>query len=265
MNKSKTERIILPIVGILIVLGIWHLAALRLGPFVLPTPISIAETFFTLIYSSKKILIQGGGKYGIGPHLLYTATMTLLGALIGTVLGVTIGIVLGWIKKLRRLTEPLIEAIRTIPPLAIIPFFILWFGPSRIAQLGIIVFYCTVMLLFNTLSAINNINPVYSQFAYTLGASRGYVYRTVVLPGIMPEIIGGVRVVIGVSWGIQIVAELMGSQQGLGQIFSMMTSLQALEIILSSILWIALLAYLVDLIFIKISNYVIRWSPSITK
>ncbi len=263
MKNRKIEKIILPIIGILVVLGIWHLLALRLGSFVLPTPVSVAKNFFILIYSSKKIEFQGGGKHGIGPHLLYTSMMTLLGSLIGITIGISIGLILGWITKLRRFTEPLIEAMRTIPPLAIIPFFILWFGPSIVAQLIIIVFYCSVMLLFNTMSAIKNIKPVYAQFAYTLGANRGKVYRTVILPGIIPEVIGGIRVVIGVSWGIQIVAELMGSQRGLGQILSMMTALQALEVILPTILWIALLAYAVDFLFVKISNYVIRWSPSV--
>ena len=126
--------------------------------------------------------------------------MTLSGSIIGMVAGIAAGILLGWSKILNRIAGPVLEAIRTIPPLAIIPFFIMWFGPNTKAQLSMLIFYCFVMLVFNTIEAIKNVNPVYAKFAYTLGAKRIRVYRNVILPASVPELIGGVRVIIGVSW-----------------------------------------------------------------
>jgi ABC-type nitrate/sulfonate/bicarbonate transport system permease component len=241
---------------------IWQLFSEILGPFKLPRPIKLMPRFFTVFYSSPKLAIQGGGTKGIGPHLFYTARMTLSGAIIGVTAGIAAGILLGWSKILNRMAGPVLEAIRTIPPLAIIPFFIMWFGPSTTAQLSMLIFYCFIMLVFNTTEAIKNVDPVYARFAYTLGAKRGRVYRNVILPATVPELIGGIRVIIGVSWGIQIVAELMGSPKGLGQVFSMSVSLQALEIIIPGIMWIALMAYIVDQFFIRVAGIITKWAPS---
>jgi ABC-type nitrate/sulfonate/bicarbonate transport system permease component len=138
----------------------------------------------------------------------------------------------------------------------------MWFGPNTTAQLSMLIFYCFIMLVVNTTEAIKNVDPVYSKFAYTLGAPRGRVFRNVILPATVPELVGGIRVIIGVSWGIQIVAELMGSPKGLGQVFSMSVSLQALDIIIPGIMWIALLAYIVDQFFIRVAGFMTRWAPS---
>jgi ABC-type nitrate/sulfonate/bicarbonate transport system permease component len=137
----------------------------------------------------------------------------------------------------------------------------MWFGPTQTAQLTMMAFYCFFMLLINTVSAIANVNPVYVNYASTLGASKAQVYRTIILPAIIPELVGGIRVAIGVSWGIQIVTELMGAQQGMGQVFSMAMPMQALDLIIAGILWITLLAATTDLLFVWVARGVTRWVP----
>jgi ABC-type nitrate/sulfonate/bicarbonate transport system permease component len=262
LDKEKRRHILFQIAGIIIAFLLWQLLSKMLGPFRLPGPLKIIPKFFTVFYTAPKLAMQGGGSKGIGPHLLYTARMTISGSVIGVAAGVAAGILLGWSKILNRIAGPVLEAIRTIPPLAIVPFFIMWFGPSTTAQLAMLIFYCFIMLVFNTIEAIKNVNPVYAKFAYTLGAKKGRVYRNVILPATIPELIGGVRVIIGVSWGIQIVAELMGSPKGLGQVFSMSVSLQALDIIIPGIMWIALIAFFVDQVFIRFAGVVTKWAPS---
>ena len=262
MKKEGRKEIIIRILGILLFLSIWQVLSIILGPFKLPGLVKIFESFINVIYTSKKIEIQGGGTSGIGPHLLYTARMTLLGSSLGVLFGITLGIILTWSQKFKRIFEPILKAIRTIPPLAVIPFFLMWFGPTLKGQIMMLFFYSTMMLTFNTLEAVNNVDPVYLKYAYTLGATRGRVYRTVVLPAIIPQLIGGIRVVIGVSWGIQIIAELMGSPMGLGQVFSMSIALHAIEIIIPGVIWIGLVAYIFDTIFIRIANWITRWTPN---
>jgi ABC-type nitrate/sulfonate/bicarbonate transport system permease component len=126
-----------------------------------------------------------------------------------------------------------------------------------------VAFYCFFMMIINTVSAVANTSPIYTDYARTLGASKVRVYWTVILPAIVPELIGGIRVVIGVSWGIQIVTELMGAQQGMGQVFSMAIPMQALDLIIASILWITLLAAATDLLFLVVARAFTRWMPKI--
>jgi ABC-type nitrate/sulfonate/bicarbonate transport system permease component len=156
--------------------------------------------------------MQGGGSNGILHHLLYSFQRTLLGSGIGVVLGVMCGLLMAFERRARLFLEAPIETMRMIPPLAAIPFFLMWFGPTETAQLTMVAFYCFFMMIINTVSAVANTSPIYTDYARTLGASKVRVYWTVILPAIVPELIGGIRVVIGVSWGIQIVTELMGAQ-----------------------------------------------------
>src|SRR5690606_18793642 len=127
-----------------------------------------------------------------------------------------LGIVLALSRALNEIFSALVEAVRTIPPLAAIPFFLIWFGTGSLGQLLVIAFYTAVMVLVTARAAVDRLPPIYRAYASTLGASRLAVVRTVVLPGMVPEVVGGIRVALGFSWGIAVVAELIGAQQGIG-------------------------------------------------
>src|SRR5215831_5547215 len=258
-NSKGWREKLLWVAGILLTLAAWKGLALWLGEFKLPAPETILRAMVVDLVQSPILEMQGGGSNGIWPHLLYTFQRTLLGSVIGLLLGVLVGLVIGYSRWLRLLLEAPIETMRTVPPLAAIPFFLMWFGPTQTAQLSMMVFYCFFMLLINTVSAIANVNPIYVDYANTLGASKHQTYRTVVFPAIIPELVGGIRVAIGVSWGIQIVTELMGAQQGMGQVFSMAIPMQALDLIIVGILWITILAATTDLLFVCAARIITRW------
>jgi ABC-type nitrate/sulfonate/bicarbonate transport system permease component len=86
-------------------------------------------------------------------------------------------------------------------------------------------------------------------------------YRTVVFPAIIPELVGGTRVAIRISWGIQIVTELIGAQQGMGQVFSMVMPIQPLDLIIVGVLWITILAATRDMLLVWAARIVTRWVP----
>ncbi len=264
MNKAvriiRRNWIQLP--GIVVFLIIWEVMAIILGPFKLPSIFVIIPRFFKYITNIDLLAIQGGGNQGFLPHLFNTMTKTLIGAFSGITIGITIGFIISYNPYAKAILKHIIGALRTIPPLAAIPFFIMWFGPTQEAQMAMLVFYSSVMLIVNTVNAVANVDKVYINYAYTLGASKKRAYANIILPMIMPEIIGGVRVALGISWGIQIVTELMGSPKGMGQVFSMTIPMQALDIIICGILWITLLAIVTDLIVTRTARWFTRWMPS---
>jgi NitT/TauT family transport system permease protein/sulfonate transport system permease protein len=104
-------------------------------------------------------------------------------------------------------------------------------------------------------------SPISRAAIESFTASKRQVYRTVVFPAIIPELVGGIRVAIGVSWGIQIVTELMGAQQRVGQVFSMAMPMQALDLIIVGVLWITILAATTDLLFVWAARIITRWVP----
>lgn len=264
MNKCKSfiDKFGLQILGVVIFLILAEIVAIVLGPYKLPRMEVLAVDFVTYLTHIDLLAIQGGGDAGFLPHLTYTVGRTLLGALIGLPLGVILGLVISKNEKVRAFCKHIVGVLRIIPPLVVTPFFLMWFGPTSYAQTMMVVFYCTSMMLITTTTAVSNVEDVYVNYGYTLGAGRNAVYSTIILPMIVPELIGGLRVALGASWGIQVVTELMGSPLGMGQVFSMMIPMQSLDIIICGILWIALAAVAVDLIMVKITNYFTAWAPT---
>ena len=242
-------------------LALWSGMAAWVGPSRLPSPWSAVTEFVAILPHSPMIHAGGAGINGLLPHLLYSVRLTLFAGTIGILVGILVGLLMGWSRSLRLLLEPPIEAVRTVPPLAAIPFFLAWFGPGAITQFSIIVFYCGLRLVIYTIEAIRNVAPIHAEFAATLGATRWQVYRTVVLPGIVPELVGGIRVVIATSWGIDVVAELMGAEFGVGRVFGVLGPMLAATPIVASILWITLVAVATDILFMALARRLTRWMP----
>jgi ABC-type nitrate/sulfonate/bicarbonate transport system permease component len=171
-DLKKWQKPLLWACGIVLALAVWKGLALWLGEFKLPALETILLAMLVDLTQNPILDMQGGGSNGIWPHLLYTFERTLLGSAIGVMLGVAFGLLIGYSRWLRLLLEAPIETMRTVPPLAAIPFFLMWFGPTQTAQLTMMPFYCFFMLLINTVSAIANVNPVYINYANTLGPAE---------------------------------------------------------------------------------------------
>ncbi|MCY4459852.1 MAG: ABC transporter permease subunit [Albidovulum sp.] len=251
------------VLGIAIAFVIWEAVAALLGNYRLPSFLLIAPEVFPLLVESRMLGFQGGGDDGYWPHLLHTIGYTVGASALGVFLGVSFALAVSRSRVLRAVTEVPIELLRTIPPLAAIPFILIWIGPGNPAQLMMVGYYVFVMMVVTTLNAAANINPVLPTFAATLGASRNRIFATVILPAMVPAIVGGLRVALGVAWGVQIVAELMGGKLGMGRVFSAMISFQALDAIIVGIIWVSLAAALVDFGLVLLMRRITRWAPKI--
>jgi ABC-type nitrate/sulfonate/bicarbonate transport system permease component len=248
--------------GILVAAGIWELMAVVLGPYRLPSLEQVAAQFFPLLTASPALSFQGGGTSGYLPHLLHTISFTVFGSAIGVVAGVGIGLAMARAPLLKAIAELPIELLRTIPPLAAVPFILIWMGAGDAAQLLMVGYYVFVMMVVTTLNAANNVDPLLPTYAATMGATPNRIFRNVIFPAMTPTIIGGIRVAVGIAWSVQVVAELMGGGLGMGRVFSAMISFQALDAIVVGILWLALCAAALDLILVLAARRLTRWMPS---
>lgn len=258
------QRLVRPygVLGLLALVAVWQLASEQLGPVRMPPPLAVFSTFFTIITHSPEIASVGAGRDGLWPHLWYTLQSALLGSVVGIGLGIFVGLIMGWSRGAGYFLEPPIEVIRTVPPLAAIPFFLLWFGRGASTQFALLVFYCFVRMVIYTIEAVRNVAPVYGEFALTLGANRRQLFRTVVLPAIMPELTGGIRVILPTAWGLEVVAELMGAKYGVGMVFIALTGNVDILDIMAIMLWVALLASLTDFIWVRLARRITRWMPA---
>jgi len=238
-------KIIVPIAVIILWVVITQLNLVR--PIFMPAPQNLWNSFI--------------GMYEILPGaMLTTIIMTLSGFAIGVTFGTVSGLVMAYSKTIRDLLGTIFDFMRPVPVFALIPLFILWFGIGRAPQIALIALGTSVVLGVTTLEAIRNVPTIYIRAALTLGADRGRIYSTVIVPYIIPHLIGAIRVAAAASWGLDVAAEFMGSQQGLGYLIIMQqTYLRTAGIILLVIVY-STLAVIMDTLIATIERRITRWT-----
>lgn len=273
MIRDSGQPWILRVTGIAILAAAWEATGWGLKgltPFantILPTWESIfgsALPSFALLWAG-----EGGGRasYGaaflvLGQNSLTTIGRVLLGTASGILFGVGLGLLMGWNPRIRDFAWPTIQFTRPVPTLALIPLFMLWFGGREVGTWLYISWAIFSMMVVYTLEAVWNVPPIFHDYARSLGATRFQVYRTVVLPAIVPALIGGIRVSLGVSWAIVLAAEYLGAQSGLGRILILsQTFFDTGRMVIIVLLFIGY-AVLLNVVVTWILYRTTRWVPS---
>lgn len=150
--------------------------------------------------------------------LIYSLMYFWIGILAALLIGIPLGMIMGWFRTLDRIVDPLIEIVRPIPPLAWIPFAIIWIGLNPIAA-GFLIFIGAVFpIVINTFTGFKNVSRVYVEAAKVLGCNTNReLIQYVALPSALPSIAAGIRIAMGVGWMCLVAAEMFGvSRNGLG-------------------------------------------------
>lgn len=259
-EPSGMVRVALGALGIGVFLAGWFALASTINPLRLPPPTNVAEVFFPILFESQALASQfGSGEGGILPHLLTSLGRLLAGTGLGVVAGLVVGLLMSYSQRLGWLLDLPTRFLRAVPPLGVIPFVLVWFGTSSTAQIFVVALFVFLLIIVNTTNAINNLPAVHERFARTLGATRRAAYRDVVLPGILPSLVGGLRAAVAFSWGLLVVAELIGGQYGIGRVLSLLIPLLRTPELMASILWIVVLAVAVDSLLVVAQTRLLRW------
>ena len=208
MNR-KTQKRTLGIAALVTVAVIWQVIAEYVvgRSFILPSVTDVAGAFADLLTSGTLFadIIVSLEHFGIG----------LIAALL---LGVPVGILMGWFRVADFILDPIIEILRPIPPLAWIPFAIIWFGLTTQAAGFMIFIGAFFPILPATYSAFRTIPKVFVEAGKVLGCNTSFdLIRYVALPAAIPAIASGIRIAMGVGWMCLVGAEMFGvSKYGLG-------------------------------------------------
>lgn len=259
---GSVRALLAPLLGIIGFIGIWWVVSNWLGSTRLPPPSVVGKMFVSLLFPSTRLAAAAVSSDGsILEHLIYTVRMFFTGVALGTISGYSLALTMARFRPLRDFLEPPIEVFRAVPPLALLPFLGMWAGSGGPSQILLVAIYVGLMMLITTITAIDNLDPLYAKFASTFGASRRRIFRSIVVPAIVPELIGGLRVTMGMAWGFQVIAELVGTRQGVGlAIVTMQARFMTTEII-ATVLWVTTLALITDLIFLLFIRRITTWKP----
>lgn len=152
----------------------------------------------------------------IANHALVTAIRSLSGFGIGSIVGIGVALLMARSRVFLALINPFLLLVRTVPVLALIPIFILWFGLGELGRILFISLGCFFIVVIISAEAIRNVNKLYIWAGQALGCNKGDIYRRVIIPLIIPNIAGGLIIAITTAFPLCVAAEFLGAQTGLG-------------------------------------------------
>lgn len=196
-------RVGLPILVTVTLLVGWHLGisySRRVHPSssVLPTPY---EVFLGIVELAQKgLLVQ----YTVSS--LFRVTWGYGAAVL---LGIPLGLAMGWFARLYQALNPLIQLLRPISPIAWIPLAIMWFGITETAPIFLIFLASLFPITVSATAAVQNIPTVYVRAAQNFGLSKVQMFRRVILPATLPQILTGLRIALGIAWLVVVAAEMI--------------------------------------------------------
>jgi NitT/TauT family transport system permease protein len=243
------------IVSICVVIIIWELLAhFVVGPvYKLPGPISVFYAF----YKVRDVI-----PLDIAISLLHFS----IGLTAGAAVGITIGGLMGWFKIIDRAIDPMIEILRAIPPIAWIPFAIMWLKLTHYSA-GFIVFLGAVFpILVNTYAGFRGVDKVYIDAAKVLGCNKGKdLIKYVAIPHSIPYTAAGTRIAIGIGWMCVVAAEMLGaSNNGLGFRLWRFGNLHMMDKLVAYMIIIGLIAWLMDRIFrYFVEEKILKWKKGL--
>lgn len=204
-----------------VVLLTWEAMGRIVGrPALLPWPSHIARVSFPSlsIFGGAPAPDAWAAAVVVTSQLAITLRRIVTGVVAGTAIGLLLGVAAFSVAAYCRREPPLLVLLRSLPLFALIPLFVLWFAGSEMGVSLYIMFSVSVVVATGTYQAIDNVPSRYLLQARLMGASRAQRLGTVVVPAIVPELMGTMRNVIGLSWAFSLGAEYAGAPDGLGQL-----------------------------------------------
>jgi NitT/TauT family transport system permease protein len=188
-----------------VILGVWWVAVVASRSVIFPTPLRVAAGALELVEDGTLAQHVGASLYRVG-----------VGFSLAVAVGLPLGLWMGWVPSVFATLNPLIQILRPISPIAWIPIAILWFGVGDTSPIYLIFISSVFPMVVQTTSGVHGIERRYLRAAENFGVSRFTLFRRVVIPAVLPQIIIGMRVGLGVAWLVVVAAEMIALRSGLG-------------------------------------------------
>jgi NitT/TauT family transport system permease protein len=202
---SWPVRVGVPVVLAAILLVLWWCAVVVSETVIFPTPQEVA-------LGALQLARDGTLRDHIGASLFRVGA----GFLLAMVVGIPLGLLMGWKALAHVALNPVVQVLRPISPIAWIPIAILWFGVGDVAPVFLIFLSAVFPTAVQTAAGVQTIEPQYLRAARNFGIGRSRLFLRVVIPAVLPQIIIGMRVSLGISWLVVVAAEMVTLRSGLG-------------------------------------------------
>jgi len=213
-----------------------------------PSPIKVFFAFLSLLYSGELLF-----------DIFVSLWRVLLGLVIGSALGVVFGLLIGRVFWLDKTTSPFLNILRALPPVAIIPLMIIWFGIGDNAKIIEIAFAVFFPVWISTMMGVKSINENYLRTAKIFVKSRAQAFTKILFPATLPFIANGIRIGIAIAFIMAFVSELAGASSGLGYLIAYAQIIYRADIMLVGLIVLGLLAAATDYLFSSFYTKTFPW------
>ena len=249
-ESFAAAQFILPgLVGI-VFLAVWHFAVGYSGSDIFPTPLQVWAGLGEL--AQQGLLLK---------YIVASLFRVSWGFGLAVLEGVPLGLILGWFKPAFLALNPFIQILRPISPIAWIPVAILWFGVKDTAPIFLIFLASVFPITVSAMAAVQNMQQVYLRAAQNFGLSGIPLFRRVILPAALPQIITGIRIALGVAWLVVVAAEMIAVNSGLGYlIIDARNAGKRYDLVVAGMVMIGLIGLLLDLLVRRLEKFdEVRW------
>ncbi len=234
---------------ILALFAIWEIACivLEVSPIVLPRPSAIFETLFVQMPA-------------LWPHILQTLATTMVGFFLGTIIGLALGAFVGISRTAYNTAYPLLVGFSSIPKVAVVPIFVLWFGSGTVPAVLTALTTCIFPIVVNVATGLATTEPEMEDVLKALGASRLQVLWNVGLPRAMPYFFASLKVAITLAFVGTVLSETVAANRGIGTVMMMATSSFDVPLAFAGLFALAILGIALYAVFAVIEQRVCGWA-----
>ncbi|WP_416882715.1 ABC transporter permease [Marivita sp.] len=232
----------------------WELLCIVLGvsDLVLPRPSEILVTLWT--------------KFPIlWPHILQTLYSTLIGFSLGVCIGVSLGVLVGTSKVAYSVAYPLLVGFSSIPKVAVVPIFVLWFGSGTTPAILTAMVICVFPIVVNIATGLATTEPDLEDVLKTLGASKSEILWNVGLPRTMPYFFASLKVAITLSFVGAVLSETVASNRGIGNVMMTASSNFQVSLVFAGLIILAMLGVVLYALFSWLERRVTGWATRDTE
>ena len=224
----------------------------QMEPLYLPAPEAVWER-------TLKVAEEGFRNFTLLEHLGYSLFRVVAGFLLGALVGIPLGYAMGLSNWFRGWFDPIVEFMRPVPPLALIPLVIIWAGIGENGKIILLFLAALWIMAIAARAGVSGVNITKVHAAYSLGATPKHIMRYVIIPNSLPEIFTGARVAMGVCWGTVVAAELVAAEQGAGMMIMTASKFQNTDIVIMGIILIGAIGFGIDLLMRWVERILVPW------
>ena len=249
-HPAPWERYAWPIATSMLLLGVWHGLVRWTASTVFPSPVDVYEGVMELF--TRGVLWNY-----IGDSLRRVA----VGYGMAVLLGVPLGVTLGWYAAAAQVVNPVIQMLRPISPIAWIPVAIVWFGIGDAAAMYLIFLGAFFPIVVAAMNGVRNVPSMFRRAGRNFGLSPARLLTTGVFPAMLPQLIVGLRIALGIAWLVVVAAEMIAVDSGLGYlVIDARNSGKRYDLVVAAMLMIGCIGLVLDLAFRRLETLKsVRW------